>query len=75
MVLQRRLKGSPGSGKLCSILSYCERNNLKMLFICPFNVLSSDLVRKGFAAITLRALVGKLVVEVPSGTENKKEAL
>jgi len=62
----------PGSGKTYSILSYCERNNLKMLFICPFNALCSDLVKKGFTAITLHELVGKMVPT--SGAEiNKKK--
>jgi hypothetical protein len=52
----------PGAGKTYLIEQYCERKygKDKALFVTPFNALASDIRKRGFKAITLHNLCGKV---------------
>jgi hypothetical protein len=64
----------PGAGKTYLVEQWITRSGQRetALFICPWNALATALTKKGFRAITLHELVGRLAVETPDGRTFKR---
>jgi hypothetical protein len=62
----------PGAGKTTLVEWWLERTGQKKtaLFVCPWNALASALKKRGFRAITLHELIGKMATE--DGADRKK---